>query len=333
MPDVPRLEPARPDVSRLSPAMRASGTKRPPQRHSGTARPDIAASFAARQYGVVTRAQLLAAGMSTSAIHRRVSRGSLIPVHLGVYAVGHTALRPEGSWLAAVFAGGTGAALSHRSAAAAWDLLSTSRTRVEITVRESSGRKQRGIQTHECRLPDDHTTTHRGIPITTPMRTLLDLAEVVPPKQLERAMERTITLRLFDATALSHVLDASFGRRGLKPVRAALATLDDDPPVLRSDFEQLARELIETADVPKPRFNARVGPYEVDLLWPDHRLIIELDSYAHHRSRESFEQDRRRDAELEAAGYRVLRFTWDQVTSDPGWVTNRIAVLLHSSGG
>jgi hypothetical protein len=267
--------------------------------------------------------------MSSSAIHRRIAHRWLLPLHRGVYAVGHTALRPEGFWLAAVLAGGPGAVLSHRSAAVAWGLRPGRPQRMEVTVRGSTGRGQRALDGHRCRLDAEDVTALRRVPITTPSRTLLDLAEVTPRRELTRAVERAIELDLFDRPALAQVIDRAVGRRGLKPLRAVLMKLEVDPIMVRSELEHLAVDLVGASGLPRPAVNARVGTYEVDLLWRAERVVVELDGYAFHRSPAAFERDRRRDADLHVAGYRVLRVTWRQLTTDPGWVVARIADVLR----
>jgi very-short-patch-repair endonuclease len=281
----------------------------------------------------VTRAQLVAAGVSSSTIARRVACGRLHRLHRGVYAVGHTALRPEGFWLAGVLAGGPGAVLSHRSAAAAWDLRPTRRMQIDVIVPRATGRGQPGLDSHRCRLDPSEVASHRGLPITSPARTLLDLAEVVSPPELGRAFERTIQLDLLDHAELGAVLERGFGRRGLKPLRALLVDLEVDPPSTRSELERLALDVLRSSGLPRPEVNARLGAYEVDLLWRREGVVVELDGYAYHRSPAAFEADRRRDAELQVAGMRVLRVTWRMLVCDPGRFVGAVAALLRAASG
>jgi very-short-patch-repair endonuclease len=286
------------------------------------------AELATAQQGVISRAQLLAAGMSAAAIGRRVAGGRLLRLHPGIYAVGHRALRPEGILLAAAMAGGPGAVLSHRSAAAEWGLRPSAAARVDITVPGDRGRSSPALSVHQGRLAPEDVTRHDGIPITTPARTLLDLAEVVSREQLDRAVDRALELRLYDQRALDAVIARSPGRRGLRPLRATLAALDPGRAATRSELERRMLALLDAHGLECPQVNARLGPYEVDLLWSRRRLVAELDGRAFHSSPRAFEADRRRDAELQAAGYRVVRLTWRQVTREPRWVAARLARLL-----
>ena len=159
------------------------------------------AALAGRQHGVVARWQLLAAGIGRGAVEHRLTRGRLLPVHRGVYAVGHAVLAREGHWLAATLAGGSAAVLSHRSAAALWGIRSTARERIEVTV--APGRRATpGIETRRSAIAVDERTTCRGIPVTTPARTLLDLAAVLRPPELERCLEQAEVRHLGDGTSL-----------------------------------------------------------------------------------------------------------------------------------
>ena len=166
------------------------------------------------QHGVVARAQLLALGLSADAIGRRVRNGRLRPLHRGVYAVGHLVVRREAHWLAAVLACGDDAVLSHATAAAHWGLRPSAATRVDVTVRGAGGRKRPGLRVHRYALLPGEITTHEAIPVTTPARTLLDLAAALPRRALERAVDQTEVLRLFDLTALAATISAHQGRAG-----------------------------------------------------------------------------------------------------------------------
>jgi hypothetical protein len=251
-----------------------------------------------------------------------------VRLHRGVFSVGHHALRPEGVWLAAVLAGGPGAVLSHRSACALWGICPGPSGLIDITVSGDRSRGRRGIRAHRCRLHPDDVTVHRRIPVTTPMRALLDAAEDLPDRALDRAVEQSERLRLFDGFALSAVLDRSAGRRGTGRLRLAVSRYDDNHEFTRSDLEDLALDLARDHGLPRPLVNARVGDYEVDLLWRDQRVIVEADSWAFHGTRAAFERDRRRDADLQARGYRVLRVTWRQARGQAGWIAARVRDVL-----
>jgi very-short-patch-repair endonuclease len=290
----------------------------------------VIAALAAEGWGVVARRELLDAGVTVKEINGRVATRRLLRLHSGVYAVGHTSLRPEGWRRAAVLAGGPGAVLSHRSAAEAWGLRAVSaRARHDITVKHSRGRSSRHLDAHQCRLDRRDTTELDGIPITTVARTLLDLAEVVPRTQVQRAIETTIHLGHYDGFAIDDVMSRSNGRRGLKHLKAALAAAHPDAAHAKSALERLMLELIDAHGLPRPSVNIHIEGYERDLVWPHQRVIVELDSWRFHRTKEAFENDRRRDATLTPLGYRTLRFTWDQVTKDATFVARTLAATLR----
>jgi very-short-patch-repair endonuclease len=297
-------------------------------------RPDVAvAELAAKQHGVVAHRQLIELGLSKATIANRVVNRRLIGMHRGVYAVGHRALSPNGFRMAAVLACGPGAVLSHRTAAGVWGLRPDHRTRWEVTVPRSAGRNLASFDAHQHRLDPRDRTELDAIPITTVARTLLDLAEVVPRDQVDRALEQAIRLDLYDGRALDDVVARSPGRRGLKSLRAAITQLRPDRAATRSELERVALELIDRHRLPRPEVNARLAGYEVDLLWRARRVVVELDGHAFHSSPDAFERDRRRDAHLQSLGFRTLRFTWRQLDGESGVVAERLAAVLAAGGG
>ncbi len=180
----------------------------------------------------------------------------------------------------------------------------TDSPRLQVTVPTSNGRANRpGIEVHRSRcLSGGNVTAERGIPVTSPARTLLDLAGILDPSSLARAVERAETLRLFDLPAIRAILAANPTRRSASSLARVLAQYDPDGAVTRSELERLFVELCAAHDLPRPRVNSCIGPYEVDFLWPDRRLIVETDGHATHGTRVAFERDRERDARLMAAG-------------------------------
>jgi very-short-patch-repair endonuclease len=285
------------------------------------------ADLAGRQYGVVSRVQLMDLGLGADAIKHRIRAGELHVLHRGVYAVGHTVLKAEGRWLAAVLAGGPGAALSHVSAGALWELRVTQSARIHVTVPGAGGRKgTRGVSVHRTRRPIE-TTTHRAIPVTTPARTLADLAETVPRRHLEKALEQADILRLLDVTQIDQIAAAHPGRAGPALVRR-LVRDHDQHTFTRSDLEDAFLALCRTHALPEPAVNRRVEGLEVDFSWPPQRLIAELDGFRYHGTRAAFERDRARDAALAAAGWRVLRFTDRQVRRDAPTVAGHLKSVL-----
>jgi very-short-patch-repair endonuclease len=288
------------------------------------------ADLAARQRGVITRAQLLEAGLTIAAIDHRVRTSRLHSLYRAVYLLGHRS-PPEGAReLAAVLACGPGAVLSHRSASGLWRLLPPTRGDVDVTVCGRRCDSKRGIRVHRvASLEPRDVRKLGGIPVTAPARTILDLAAVVEPRELERALAETETRRL----ARRSELVALLARVGRRPGVAALRSLveaDRSPALTRSEAEERFLALIKAAELPTPETNVRVGPYEVDFLWRDHGLIVEVDGFRFHSSRTSFERDRRRDAELVSRGYRVIRVTWRQIVDRPEALAARIATALRT---
>jgi very-short-patch-repair endonuclease len=293
---------------------------------SGLQRIDrLIAGLAARQHGVVARRQLVELGLGRRAIGHRIDAGRLQPIHRGVYAVGHRPRTSEAAWLAAVLVA-DGAVLSHRSAAALWGIRRNDRTAVEITVPVALRQRPR-LEIHQARLQSDEITTHNGIPVTTPARTLLDLAAVVRPHHVERAATEAEIRRLGSPTS----------RKGTAALRTLLARRDVGRNVTRHQLELRFLAFLDEHRLPRPRINATVDvppkPQEVDCLWPGHRLIAELDGFATHGTRTAFEEDRERDRALLVAGYRVTRITWRQLAEDERALAGALRSLLAPALG
>jgi len=280
---------------------------------------------------VVSRAQLLALGVSRGALEHWLMVGRLHLLHRGVYALGHSALRAEGHRLAAVLACGPGAVLSHRSAAAHWGLLRTDQTRIDVTApRGRHGAP--GIRLHRSRCLDAQDTTHhQGIPITTVSRTLLDLAATARPSELERALAQTERLRLYDHRAVHATIAANNGHRGTQVLARATSRT---PKWTRNEWEAEFLRLIREAGLPEPLTNDAFdvpghGHCEPDFHWPEQRVIVETDGFETHGTRQAFRNDRAKDAALTAAGHRILRFTRDD---DPQLALERISAVLAPGG-
>jgi hypothetical protein len=289
------------------------------------------ADLAGAQHGVVARRQLLALGLGNGAVDHRVECGRLLAIHRGVYTVGHPALSVEGRWMAAVLACGLGAVLSHRSAAALWGMRSTSRTRAEVTVRRYLHARP-GIQCHYSDLPFDEVTTLRGIPVTTPARTLLDLAAVLDRRRVERAANEAEIRRLADTLSLEDLVVRHPRRAGLATIRAILEAGAIGAAVTRSELEDRFLEFLDGAGLTRPQVNAalrlRERWVEADCLWHPQRLVVELDGHATHRTAAAYEADRRRDRALSAAGWRVVRVTWRQLHGEPEALAADLRTLL-----
>jgi hypothetical protein len=173
----------------------------------------------------------------------------------------------------------------------------------------------------------DDQAERDGIPVTTVARTLLDLAEVLTPQKLERAVDQAERLELFDLRAVDALRERSHGRRGLAALDAVLADYRGPVPI-RSELERQFLDLCRKANLPPPAVNALIAGIEVDAVWHDQRVAVELDGYDYHRTRQAFERDRVRDGVLQLAGYRVLGVTYRRLTTEPKQVISDLRALL-----
>jgi len=293
--------------------------------------PDRAiADLAGRQHGVVARRQLAALGLGAKAIDYRLRAGRLHTVHRGVYAVGHTVLTVDGTWRAATLIT-EDAVLSHGSAAALWGIRPANRSAVEITTPRSWKDRAR-LEVHRMTLRADEITTHDRIPVTTPARTLLDLAAVLTPQQLERAATEAEIRRLGSPTSLADLVARYPTRKGTAALRKLIAARDIGRNVTKQELELRFLAFLDTHGLPRPKINHAVAGKEVDCFWAEQQLIVELDGFATHGTRRAFEQDRARDRALLLAGYRVTRITWRQLTEQPNALATELTTLLDQPG-
>jgi hypothetical protein len=284
------------------------------------------ARLAALQQGVVTARQLAEVGLGRSAISERTKYGRLHRLHRGVYAIGHRAPSWHGRWMAAVFACGEGAVLSHHSAAALWELLRPIDGAIHVSVPTTSGlKKRRGIHLHRCPslspsrepspspsfLPSEGgrgrrlLTTHRhNIPVTTIQRTIDDLraSSLLPSHLLRRAIRQ--------AEHKGHHLE------GVESYNT------------RSDLEIAFLALFHHHRIPPPEVNVKLGRWEVDFLWRSHHLVVEVDTFLYHRGSVSFEADHARDLDLRSRDFTVLRYTDTQLEDEPDRVAAEVAHAL-----
>jgi very-short-patch-repair endonuclease len=287
----------------------------------------VLAEVAFRQHGVVARRQLIELGLRPGAIDRRLAAGRFLPLYRGVYALGHKALSMRGRWMAAVLACGPDAVLSHRDAAALWGVRSVSGTRIDVTAQTRS-HAPHGITLHRARLAPQDRTTREHIPTTSLARTFLDLASRSPLDAVVRALEEAERQRLIDMRHVYATLETANGHPGSGRLAQAINAYEPRHLRTRSDLERAFLQLCANAGLPKPQVNARLGAYEVDVVWSDQRLVVELDAYGTHGSRRSFESDRIRDATLLQAGYRTLRVTGLRLEREPEAVGRAIERLL-----
>lgn len=295
----------------------------------------IIASIASEQHSIVTRPQLLTAGVGVRAIEHQLATGRLIAVHAGVY-------RPEGhprSWpqtlTAAVLAAGAGAVVSHRGAAFLHGIPGIER-RAEITVVRSRGPRIPGLLVHRATALDPRDTfTDAGMPLTRPARTLIDLAGVLTPGALEMAVDDMLSRRLVTVDYLCRRLDAlgKQGRRGAGILAALLADRGDGRPHMTSEFERRLFKVLSDAGLAPPQCQYEVilpGGRRVvlDYAYPDDLLALEADSYRHHSSRTDWGRDRIRNRMLAAIGWRVLPVTWDDL-AHPAALIGDVSRGLH----
>ena len=286
-------------------------------------------ALAQGQHGVVSTRQLLALGISRGRVATLSSRGWLQAAHRGVYLVGPIH-GPRARLMAATLAGGDAALLSHRSGGELWGVGPELRGSVSVTLVGRGGRSRPGITVHVARrLSDEDVASHDGIPVTAPGRTLLDLATQLPRHDLARAVEQAEILGLVHGDWLDPLLTRNRRHRGAAALRA-VTRATDAPAMTRSEAERRLLELVRAARLPPPGTNQRIHGHEVDFLWPERRLIAEVDGFAFHSSRSAFERDRRRDAQLIANGYRVIRITWRQLTIEPESIVALLACALAS---
>jgi very-short-patch-repair endonuclease len=300
------------------------------------------AELAGRQHGVVSRGQMRGLGLTEDVIDAWVRGGRVRRVMRGVFAVGHDNLDPRGRIHAAVLACGPGAIVSHRSAAYLLGIGERSPIVVDVIPTQERGREIDGVRFHRAPHPGPRERVLvDGIPCTSVARAIVDLAGTYGEAQLRDAVERAATQRLLDIAAIDAVLAAGPRRRGAPCLRRVL--LDWRPveeaarhATFRSLFEAKLLPLVAAAGLPLPRFNAPVRTatrtLEVDLLWDRERLVVEADGRKHHGIEVAFERDHRRDRELRAAGYAVLRVTWREVQREAPAVLALIRQELECRG-
>jgi very-short-patch-repair endonuclease len=275
--------------------------------------------LAAAQHGVVSRRQLLKLGLSRRTIEHRLATRRLHRVMRGVYAIGRPELTRRGHWMAAVLSCEPAAVLSHRSAAALWGIGIEPAGRIEISVRALSYPRGPGVLAHRrpTLRPEDLDTSN-GIPVTTPVRTLIDLATQLGKGSLERAINEADRLELVDPETLLAALDEYPGVPGVGPLRAILG--ERTFRLTDSELERRFLSLIAAAGMPTPVTGIRLNGFKVDFYWPDLGLVVETDGLRYHRTPGQQARDRLRDQAHTAAGLTPLRFTHAQVRFDAAHV-------------
>lgn len=264
----------------------------------------------------MTRKQLLALGFGRRSIQHRVERGRLFPVSLGVYAVGWPALNQKRRWMAAVLAGGEGAVLSHRSAAALWEFGSQGKGKIDVSIRRRCEPRRPGIRFHgRPSLRAENLLRRDDIPVTSPIQTLVDLATGLDAVPLERAINDADKRGLVDPETLREHLILYNGQPGVRLLRLVLDKLFFQ--LSDSDLEIYFRRIVSEAKLPMPLSKQRVNRFEVDFFWPDLGLVVETDGLRYHRTPTAQTRDARRDRAHVIAGMTPLRFTHYEVRYEP----------------
>jgi hypothetical protein len=281
---------------------------------------EVIARLASSEQGVVTRAELLEAGLSAAQVRRRVRSGALLPEYPGVYRVGHRAPSIEARYMAAVKACGRGALLCGRAAAYLWELMKGAVPPPEVAV----GRQKRlpGVTTRRS-TPD--ATRWRGIPIATVPWTLVDLAAVLDAEELARAVHEATVRYRTTPEQVERVLARRPNAKGGKALRAVLR---GDERVLLSRLERRFVALLRAEGLPLPVTNRVASGRYVDCRWPERKLTVELDSYRYHGSRHAWERDRRREREAYARGDDFRRYTYGDVLEAPAAMLRELRTVI-----
>ncbi len=294
---------------------------------------------AVSQNGVVTLEQLEDLGLSRSAIHQRETSGRLYRVHQRVYSLTPKVLTERGRLMAAVLACGSGAVLSHRSAAYLWGLVDESPALIDVTAPHRRGRSPAGVAAHrDGSLRSSDKTTRYGIPCTSVPRALLDFSGVAPEWEVRKAVAQAEVLRILHRPTIQALIKRSRRRRGVARLRLILDTIHPQTKRTRSELERLFLAMCAKRAVPEPRVNVWLSApdgrqYQADFLWRDSKLIVEADSRRFHDTDSAFVRDRKRQQQLELAGWRVSRCTWEEVEQEPRRLALTIQGLLTKNRG
>jgi very-short-patch-repair endonuclease len=282
----------------------------------------LLAKLAQRQHGVVSRGQLMRLGVGRAQVRRRLESGRLHKLHRGVYAVGHRPQHREAAWLAAVLACGEGAVLSHQSAAVLWRMTDREGGMPHVTAR--GRRRCPHIVVHEGQLARPDVTTRFGIPVTSPARTLVDLAHALDADEFDRVVREAQYRNLFHVPALRDALER-------RPASRVRRRLDDIAPT-QSTMEDRMLRICRRYRLPQPRTQQWNSGRRIDFLWPEHRVAVEADSWEGHGTPWAFQADRDQSNALQLAGYVILRFTHADITRRPAHVARQIRTALTPEG-
>jgi very-short-patch-repair endonuclease len=286
----------------------------------------LAWALARRQHWVVARRQLLGLGFTTIEIDTRIRDGRLHRVHAGVYAVGRPELTREGYLIAAVLACGDRAAVSHDSAAELWEIRPPHRGLIHVSV-PAGGTNPRRPRIKVHRRTSISTTRRNGIPVTSPIDTLVDIALRLSEAQLERAVNEAVNRDLTDPERLRAAVAGMTSRHGARRVAAILDR--HTYAVTESRLEQRRLRLAREAGLPKPQTQRHLEGGRIDFVWPDLGLVVEADSLRYHRTPSQQASDTLRDQRHAATGMTPLRFTHWQSFHEPDHVRTTLAAVAR----
>jgi hypothetical protein len=232
--------------------------------------------------------------------------------------------------MAAVLSCGDGAVLSHRSAARLWRLLPPAVEWIDVT-RPDRRVRRKGVVGHRSELQDDEWLVEDGIPVTSPFRTIFDLASVASRREVERALHEAEVRQMTDRVSLPMLLERYPGRRGTRVLRELLSS-NEPVGISRNDFEEAFLALVDACGLPRPRMNADLALrgrfFQIDALWERERIAVELDGRGVHGTRKRYESDRQRDRILVAEGWQTMRITWRQLRGEPEAIAADLELAL-----
>ncbi len=288
-------------------------------------------AIADAQRGLITLAQLFELGLTQDAVSGRVRDGRLTRVHQGVFAVGRVTLDARARWKAATLACGAGAVVSHLSAGGLWGVWAENAGRPHVTMAGNGRLGHTGIVMHRMRQmhPDDAAEVD-GIPVTSLELTCLHLGTMLGQRSLERSIVKAARNPLFSVDRALALCDRSSRRPGVKPFRRVIARDLTAEMHSLSELELRFVEVLRHKGIRMPEVNHNVEALMVDAVWHDSRVVVELDGFEFHKLPRDLRRDNARTTKLVLAGYRVIRFTWDDVVGDPASVANAISTLLDT---
>ncbi|MGQ0804488.1 MAG: type IV toxin-antitoxin system AbiEi family antitoxin domain-containing protein [Actinomycetota bacterium] len=301
---------------------------------------DAVVDLAERQHGVFSRPQALDLGASSWLIQRRVAAGVWIPVAEGVYRLRGFPRSWCASLMTAVLATAGPAVVSHEAAAALHGLDTFPRGPVVLTVRHGAGRLKDLARAHQLDdLLAEHVTERSGLPVTTVARTIVDLTAVCRRGRVDHALDDALAARRITIEEVVACFDAVCrrGKPGMRLMRALLAEHLPGYVPPSTDLERLLLRVLRNGGLPRPAlqypFPGRLpGEGWVDAAYAEAQLVIEADSRRWHTRKRDFAVDRQRDNETTLAGWRVLRFTWDDLIHRPEWVVSAVRAILEAVG-